>query len=127
MNFFTLWIFISLTSFTHCLERMECRWSGQYLCGDKCVELDRACFCGAQYFNFSETLVYACCNEGPCFEDNISKNVHCNGTKISVLNELCNHKCRQLSRYGYTLLPCKHKDECYVSVGACEGVPKCTL
>ena len=126
MNFLALVIFISLASFSQCLERVECRWSGQYICGDKCVELDRDCYCGGQSFNYYESINYVCCNEGPCFEDS-AQDVHCNGTKNSALHELCNDQCRQLSRYGYTLLPCKHKDECYVSVGACEGVPKCTL
>ena len=113
MNFFTLWIFISLTSFTHCLERMECRWSGQYLCGDKCVELDRDCYCGSQSFNFSDTFVYSCCNEGPCFEDSF-QDVHCNGTRNVFLHSLCNGECAQMPRYGYTYLPCKHETQCYL-------------
>ena len=88
------------------------------------MELDRECYCGSQSFNFSETSVYACCNEGPCFEDN-SQDVHCNGSMISFLNHFCHGECAQSSKFGYTLLPCKQKDQCYVGVAACTGTPKC--
>ena len=126
MNFLALVIFISLASFSYSLERVECRWSGQYLCGDKCVELDRDCYCGGQSFTFSDTKVYTCCNEGACFQDNV-QDVHCNGTKNSIFNDLCNGECAQMSRYGYTLLRCKHKTQCYVGIAGCEGVAKCDL
>ena len=125
MNILIVFIFISIFSLNQSTERVECRWSGQYLCGDKCVELDHGCFCGGQHFNFSESLAYTCCNEGPCFEDDF-QDVHCNGIKIPY-NDKCNDTCSQLSKFGYTLLECKNEDQCYIGIAACKGIAKCDL
>ena len=125
MDLLSAIILISTFSFSESTERVECRWSGQYICGDKCVELDRQCFCGAETLTYTETAYTCCHDEDTCFYDEFN-NVYCNGTK-NPLYDLCNNECRQRILFGLTLLPCKHEDECFIGVGGCRGVAKCDL
>ena len=42
-------------------ERTECRWSAEYLCGDKCLKVANSCYCGNEIIKFDDAQNLSCC------------------------------------------------------------------
>ena len=119
-------VFVLLTSLTFVVcSRIECDWTRQFLCGDKCLGTSKYCTCGKDYFGYEDGLRDICCQEPNTSCEIRNGNVTCQG-KPQLWNEPCHGSCRQDAKYGYTMLPCDDKNQCYVGIYACRGTPKCT-
>ena len=117
-----------LTSLTFVVcSRIECNWSIQFLCGDKCLGNSKTCYCGNENFVFNQTFEYYCCPESntSCAKSR-NGDVRCHQGQKLQWNEPCHGSCRQLARFGNTLLPCDDKNQCYQGIDACMGTPQCT-
>ena len=120
-------IVISLILVSNCIcQRFECDWSHEYLCGDKCIEVQRnSCTCGHETVSYLD-LYYndsTCCNEGTCIINHLSGDVICNGA-IQNSAVPCNGSCKQ-SASGWTSVPCKDGKQCVWEVTLCRGDPNC--
>ena len=118
-------IFI-LSLISNCIcQRIECDWSSQYICGDKCLFLQSSCICGNETITaldaFSENLI--CCNEGTCL-DGLSGDVKCNGV-VQKCTAPCNGTCKQTPSMGLTTISCKDNEQCVIAVDLCRGVASC--
>ena len=106
-------------------SRIECNWSTQFLCGDQCLNNDKTCHCGNGNFAFKLAYDYYCCQKPNTSCKIWNGDIACQG-QVLFFNEPCYGSCRQIARYGHTMLPCDDKNECYVGIFACMGTPECT-
>ena len=116
-------ILLHVFQFTFATQRIECKWGEEYLCGDKCLRIDRTCFCGNETINYPDSYDYYCCNYESCFQNN-EANIVCHG-KVTFWNEVCGENCAQNARTGWTMLKCEKENTCYVSATSCNGMTLC--
>ena len=109
---------------SHC-QRIDCDWSYEFLCGDKCVSQTNQCFCGGDIISYDDTLEYVCCNNGTCVKDMIDGSVHCNGVKLTW-RDPCNGLCKQEAFYGTATVSCENGRQCVREVSICKGSPRCS-
>ena len=119
-------VLVLLTSLTFVVcSRIECDWTTEFLCGDKCLGNGNTCYCGNDNLNFNQTLNNYCCQEpNTSCEKTRKGDIQCQGQKL-WWNKPCHESCTQKARFGYTMLPCADQNECYVEKDACNGYPQC--
>ena len=119
-------ILLSLTIASKSLgdERIECRWSAEYLCGDKCTKVANTCYCGNGNITFNDAANFICCNQQECVEDDIGF-VHCPDGLIQNWRIPCNGGCKQYAKYGYSTIPCEDQKQCVKEMLLCRGIPIC--
>ena len=105
-------------------KAFECDWNAQYLCGDQCLLNFGICHCGNDSFSFQDAYDYYCCHQPNTCTKSYVGGIKCEG-QIKPWNHLCNGSCRQNSRFGHTMLPCKDQTGCYEQIFACRGKPEC--
>ena len=124
MHLVEIWICLILLLASNSLcQRIECDWTIEWLCGDKCLGVDNSCMCGNETLSIADTFNYNCCNEGTCFK-NIFGNVNCQGFKQNW-RVPCNGICKQYAEFGYTTISCADQTQCVTSTSLCTGVPMC--
>ena len=116
-------ILLNVFAFTLSDQRIECRWGEEYLCGDKCLRLDRTCFCGNYTMTYAVSYDYYCCTDENCFL-NYEANVVCSG-KPTLWNKACGENCGQNAQNGWTMLKCQNENTCYLSMTSCNGMSMC--
>ena len=105
-------------------KHIECDWARQYICGDQCIGNHNTCHCGWDTLPSNKTLDYYCCNQNPCIQQS-NGDVECQGGQLQEWWQLCYGYCKQNSRYGYNMIPCEDKSECYKGIYSCRGNPLC--
>ena len=125
MHVVEIWIFLflSLASIMLC-QKIDCHWGAEYICGDKCLGEYNSCYCGNETFTSPEANDYICCNQKACFKE-MDGNVRCHDGLKQSWRFPCNGKCRQLSMWGFTTIPCEDHLQCVNSITLCKGVPVC--
>ena len=119
-----IWTCLFLTlPLSNLCQKIECDWGIEYLCGDQCLGLKSICRCDNETILFDDAYDYNCCNQDPCKKDP-EGNVLCNGFK-SNWRLPCNGTCKQLSRVGWTSIPCQDGSRCVNVLTLCQGVPVC--
>ena len=122
-------ILLSLTLASKSLgdERIECRWSKEYLCGDKCTKIANTCYCGNDTISFNDAHYVSCCNQRECLKDDVVDigNVHCPDGVIKSWKDLCNGNCKQYAAYGHTTISCEDQAQCVKEFILCRGIPLC--
>ena len=117
-------LFLGLLALHLCHGNVHrCDWEYQFLCGDKCVDIDDYCECGDEVFDFAQSGTWTCCNQDPCYERQGS--VICNGLK-QFWNQTCKGGCIQTSQNGYSTYLCNNQKECYMGLWSCNGIPYCS-
>ena len=124
-------VLVLLTSLTFVVcSRIECDWSSEFLCGDKCLYAGNTCYCGNDNLPYNQALNNYCCQEpNTSCRKNWNGDIQCQGQKLwchVMTCHPCHGSCTQTARYGLTMLPCADQKECYLGVGACRGTPECT-
>ena len=109
--------------FTFADQRIECRWGSEYLCGNKCLSIDRTCFCDNETISYIDSYDYYCCTHENCFL-NSEANVVCRG-KLTFWNEACGDNCAQNAKNGWTMRKCQNQNTCYLSATSCNGMSMC--
>ena len=125
MQYLLFWVCLLSSFVSKCLgQRIECTWSSEYLCGDKCLGLEHLCLCGNESITYYDTTMYNCCNHGTCFKD-LTGNVECHGGVKQNWRDPCDGACRQYARYGYNTIACSDQKQCVNELILCRGVPIC--
>ena len=108
-------------------ERIECRWSAEYLCGDKCTKIANTCFCGNGTITFDDAKEFNCCNKRECVKDDVinTGHVHCPDGSIQKWQDPCNGRCKQYAAYGHTTISCEDQAQCVKELILCRGIPMC--
>ena len=106
-------------------ERIECRWSAEYLCGDKCLKIANFCQCGNDSISFNDAHDLSCCNQGECIKDDVIGNVHCPNGITHSWKVPCNGKCKQYAGYGHSTKSCQDGNQCVKELILCRGLPMC--
>ena len=108
-------------------ERIECRWSAEYLCGDKCTKIANTCYCGNGNITFDDAHDVSCCNQRECVKDDVIDigNVHCPDGSIQSWREPCNGRCKQYAAYGHSTISCEDQKQCVKELILCRGIPFC--
>ena len=108
-------------------ERIECRWSAEYLCGDKCTKIANICQCGNDTISFNDAHDVSCCNQRECVKDDVVDigNVHCPDGVIQRWQEPCNGNCKQYAAYGHSTISCEDQKQCVKELILCRGIPLC--
>ena len=107
-------------------KQVQCDWTSQFICGDKCTEISKLCLCGELPLPFNFAGAAICCNKKPCLE--LQGNVWCKEGSIERWWKKCDGMesgCKQMSHYGYTTLPCDDQKNCYLRNFACQGKGRC--
>ena len=104
-------------------QRIECDWTIEWLCGDKCLGEYNSCLCGNDTITLADSANYNCCNQGTCSEER-DGNVKCPG-KRQDWKVPCNGTCKQHAQWGHTTTLCANQTQCVESVYLCRGVPMC--
>ena len=106
-------------------ERTECRWSAEYLCGDKCLKVANSCYCGNETIKFDDAQNRSCCNQGECVKDDVIGNVRCPNGSTHNWRTPCNGTCKQYAKYGHSTISCDDKEQCVKELTLYRGYPVC--
>ena len=106
-------------------ERIECRWSAEYLCGDKCLKISELCRCGNDIIKFNDAYDFSCCNQGECIRDEYIGNVYCPDGLKQSWEEQCHGRCKQYAKYGHSTMSCEDQRQCVKELILCRGHPLC--
>ena len=114
---------ITLVFCLYSCARIECNWSQEYLCGDKCLGIDKICFCGNETANmtYSDSYEYICCHGDSCFKD-FKGHVTCSDGKKQNYSIPCEGACKQTADYGLNTIRCLDEIQCFKEVEACKGI-----
>ena len=121
-----IFLMLTLLFMSSQCQRIECDWSYEFICGDKCVLQENSCFCGRDIILYKDTAFHVCCNTDACFKDMIDGSVHCNNGVKQTWRQPCNGVCKQAANYGLTTVPCENGKQCVEEAALCRGSPLCT-
>ena len=124
MHVLEIWIVLFLTLVSNSLcQRIECDWTAEWLCGDKCIGEHNSCLCGHDTITSDDAHIFNCCNQETCLKG-MDGNVKCRGLK-QTWEFPCNGICIQGAEWGYTTILCADQTQCVKSITLCNGVPLC--
>ena len=75
---------------------------------------------------YEDASVDVCCNNGTCFKDMVNGGVLCHDGLRQTWSVPCNGVCKQMAKYGFTLVSCENGEQCVKEITLCKGVPLCT-